>query len=143
MAIVGMHHFNLRAPESELVVLERFYCDVLGFQVGPRPSFQSLGTWLYADGVPLLHLTQMNSGEVVSPGAPEHLPTIAERFSSVDHIALAANNLQATLQRLRECNVLFTQAEVPAVGEVQLFFRDPSGNGIELIFKMEDCCCDS
>jgi catechol 2,3-dioxygenase-like lactoylglutathione lyase family enzyme len=74
MAVTGMHHFNIRVSQAEIGALKSFYCDILGFRVGPRPPFQSAGFWLYAGQLPVLHLTQMNSGEVAAPGSPNSLP---------------------------------------------------------------------
>jgi catechol-2,3-dioxygenase len=134
MPITGIHHFNIRVGVTELVELERFYCHVIGLSVGPRPAFRSGGTWLYAGKNPLVHLTQMHSGEVGAPGSPQSLPDVAERRTAMDHIALAATDLESAVQRLNANRVPFTLTEVPAVGEIQVFCRDPSGNGIELIF---------
>jgi catechol 2,3-dioxygenase-like lactoylglutathione lyase family enzyme len=85
MAVTGMHHFNIRVSQAEIGALKSFYCDILGFRVGPRPPFQSAGFWLYAGQLPVLHLTQMNSGEVAAPGSPNSLPDARERRSAIDH----------------------------------------------------------
>jgi catechol 2,3-dioxygenase-like lactoylglutathione lyase family enzyme len=78
----------------------------------------------------------MNSGELVAPGSPQSLPEVEARRSAIDHIALASEDLNGAVRRLASHGVPYTRTEVPAVGEIQLFFRDPSGNGIELIFPM-------
>ena len=137
MAITGLQHFNLRIPESELNEVQAFYVEVLGLRPGPRPSFRSRGAWLYAGDRPLVHLTQMNSGEVAPPGAHSTLPaSVAERHSALDHIALACDDLAAMRDRLERHHVPYQVTEVPAAGEVQLFLRDPCGTGIELIFPL-------
>ncbi|MEJ0005952.1 MAG: VOC family protein [Steroidobacteraceae bacterium] len=136
MGITGIHHFNLRVGEPELLALKSFYCEVIGLSVGPRPAFRSGGVWLYAAKIPLVHLTQMHSGEVVAPGSPQTLPEVSARSTAIDHIALASTDLDRAIERLASHGVPYTLTEVPAVGEVQIFCRDPSGNGIELIFPM-------
>lgn len=136
MAITGLQHFNLRIPETELREVQAFYVDVLGLRPGPRPSFRSQGAWLYAGDQPLIHLTQMNSGETAPPGSPVGLPSRLERRSALDHIALACDGLAAMRERLERHHVEYRITEVPATGEVQLFLRDPSGIGIELIFPL-------
>ena len=136
MSVTRLDHFNLRVSAPELDALQRFYCDVVGLAAGARPPFVSAGVWLYAGETPLIHLTQMHSGEVVAPGSPESLPDVRERRSAIDHIALASEDLNGAERRLTSHGVSYTRTEVPASGEVQLFFRDPSGNGIELIFAM-------
>lgn len=134
MAIAALHHFNLRVPESELARVQSFYVDVLGLRIGPRPAFRSSGVWLYAGDHPLLHLTQMNTGETVPPGAPSSLPTsLGERVSALDHIALACREIDAVRERLERRHVEYRVSEVPTTGEIQLFVRDPCGIGIELI----------
>jgi catechol 2,3-dioxygenase-like lactoylglutathione lyase family enzyme len=137
MAITGLHHFNLRFPESDLQVVQAFYVEVLGLRLGPRPAFRSRGAWLYAGDRPVLHLTQMNSGEIVPPGAPSSLPASArERRSALDHIALGCGDLDLMRERLERLQVEYRMTEVPETGEVQLFLRDPCGIGIELIFPL-------
>ena len=63
MPVHAVHHFNIRAPQAELIVLRDFYSDVVGLSLGPRPPFRSAGFWLYADGVPILHLTAASETE--------------------------------------------------------------------------------
>jgi len=133
MAITGLQHFNLRIPERELPVVQAFYVEVLGLRVGPRPSFQSRGAWLYAGDRPIVHLTEMNSGEIPPPGAPSSLSTpVDQRHSALDHIAIACDELAAIQERLDQRGVEYRITDVPNTGQVQLFFRDPCGIGIEL-----------
>jgi catechol 2,3-dioxygenase-like lactoylglutathione lyase family enzyme len=99
MAVTGMHHFNIRVSQAEIGALKSFYCDILGFRVGPRPPFQSAGFWLYAGQLPVLHLTQMNSGEISAPGSPNSLPDVLERRSAIDHVALAADGVMDLTSR--------------------------------------------
>ena len=134
MAITDLQHFNLRVPEAELQIVQRFYVEVLGLRIGPRPSFRSRGAWLYAGDRPIVHLTQMNSGEIPPPGAPSSLPaSVAQRPSALDHIAIACDELASVQDCLERRGVEYRITEVPATGETQLFFRDPCGVGIELI----------
>jgi catechol 2,3-dioxygenase-like lactoylglutathione lyase family enzyme len=108
VAIIGLHHFNIRVAANELAALRTFYTDVVGLTVGPRPPFQSVGTWLYAGSIPILHLTQMNTGETVAPGSPEALPeSLEKRCSAFDHIALACTDLDDTLRRLNSHGVQY------------------------------------
>jgi catechol 2,3-dioxygenase-like lactoylglutathione lyase family enzyme len=139
MPAIGLHHFNLRVSADELAALRDFYVEVVGLSVGPRPPFDSIGTWLYAGSTAILHLTQMNSGETVAPGSPSALPEAREaRRSAFDHIALACTGLDDYLVRLDRHGIEYTRTEVPSRGQVQLFFRDPSGVAVELIFSSPD-----
>ena len=74
---------------------------------------------------------------VVAPGSPNSLPDVRERRSAIDHVALAADDVNEAVRRLTDHGVPYTLTEVPAVGEIQIFCRDPSGNGVELIFSMD------
>jgi glyoxylase I family protein len=129
MPVHAIHHFNIRAPQEELLVLRDFYCDVVGLTLGPRPPFRSTGFWLYADGVPVLHLT--------ATAATESLPDVRERRSAADHIAFRSSDLQATLAKLRKHGVAYATDIVPLLKEVQVFFQDPSGVGVELNFDSD------
>lgn len=112
MTVSGIHHFNLRVSADELDALQAFYCNVLGLCAGAR---------LYAGETPLIHLTQMHSGEVVAPGSPQSLPEVYARRSAIDHIAFAAGDLNGAVRRLDSHGVPYTRTEVPAAGKTQLF----------------------
>ncbi len=126
MGVHSLHHFNIRAAHAELLVLCDFYRNVIGLTLGPRPPFRSAGFWLYAEGVPILHLTVAS--------ASESLPEVSDRRSAADHIAFRCSDLEATVTRLREHGIAHSVDRVPLVNEVQIFCRDPSGVGVELNF---------
>lgn len=123
-AAITFSHINLRAPRPLLEALRAFYCDVVGFEVGPRPPFGSFGYWLYAGSDPLLHLSE---GDVDAPPATNVATTI-------DHVAFACTDRPAMERRLRAHGVAWETNRVPASGIVQLFVRDPGGNRVELNF---------
>ena len=126
MAVHAIHHFNIRASMEELLVLRDFYRDIIGLMPGPRPPFRSQRFWLYADGVPVLHLTAASSG------VP--LPEPSARRSAADHIAFRCSDLRATVARLDEHGIRYSIDAVPLANEIQIFLRDPSGVGVELNF---------
>jgi catechol 2,3-dioxygenase-like lactoylglutathione lyase family enzyme len=108
--------------------VREFYETVVGLQVGPRPPFRSFGYWLYADGRDVLHLS-------------EELPEDKRRSGSdltFDHVALESSNWKFHVQELRAAGVDFTEEIVPTTGRRQMFFRDPAGNGVELIFPASE-----
>jgi catechol-2,3-dioxygenase len=128
MADLAFAHLNLRAPRALLDALHAFYRDVVGLQAGPRPAFRSFGYWLYADGRDVLHLSEAGPGEERGPAAR----------ATYDHVAFACRGLARVEQRLRAQGIEVRRAEVPGTGQVQLFLRDPAGNGVELNFARED-----
>lgn len=57
MSVIGLDHYNLRAPRPLLDTLRDFYIDVVGLRLGARPPFRSHGYWLYAGAQAVLHLS--------------------------------------------------------------------------------------
>lgn len=124
MPVQGFSHYNLRAPRELLDELRDFYVDVVGLQPGPRPPFASFGYWLYAGGAAVLHLSQAGPTERRERRSP----------GTFDHAAFACSDRPAFERHLAARGVAFERAEVPLTGQVQLFFEDPAGNGVELNF---------
>lgn len=124
MPVTGLNHYNLRASRELLEQLRRFYCEVVGLAVGPRPPFDSFGYWLYAGGDAVLHLSEAEAGES-RPG---------QVLNTFDHVAFTCSGLVATEARLAGLGIAFRRAAVPQSGQIQLFLHDPAGNGIELNF---------
>jgi glyoxylase I family protein len=126
--IRGFDHYNLRASRAVLDELREFYCSVVGLTEGERPPFKSFGYWLYAGGRPVLHLSQARADEARIPGAP----------STFGHAAFDCTGRADYERRLAERGIQFRSAQVPLLGQVQLFFLDPAGNGVELSFAHDD-----
>jgi catechol 2,3-dioxygenase-like lactoylglutathione lyase family enzyme len=136
---LSLNHFSIRT--LDMARTERFYVDVLGLSVGPRPPFPFPGVWLYrgdhADvGNAVVHVIGMD------PHDPEGLKSyLGDRDVSalhgsgaVDHIAFFTDGLAAMLSHLKELNVAVRERTVPAIGLHQLFLDDPNGVVIELNF---------
>ena|SRR3984957_8791766 len=123
MAVEGFNHYNLRAQRPLLDVLRDFYVDVIGLSLGFRPAFRSFGYWLYAGDKDILHLTEAPPGE--------YRPT--EGCGTFDHVAFTCINVDSFRRRLGSLGVDFT-SEVAPTGQLQLFLKDPGGNGVELNF---------
>ena len=54
MPLTELNHYFVRANDLEQT--KNFYCDVLGFQVMPRPSFPFPGYWLGVNGKIQVHM---------------------------------------------------------------------------------------
>lgn len=121
--IRGFSHYNLRSSRPLLEELKAFYCDVVGLTVGVRP-LRSYGYWLYAGGEALLHLSEALPEESRNPDA----------VNTFDHAAFKCTGLDETERRLSALGIPFRRSVVPQTGQVQLFLKDPAGNGIELNF---------
>ncbi|MGD9583021.1 MAG: VOC family protein [Lysobacterales bacterium] len=124
MQVSGICHFNLRAPRELLDALRDFYCDIVGLSVGARPAFSSFGYWLYAGSKDVLHLTEARPGEQRCTG----------RAATFDHVAFACTDAAAYRVRLQAAGIAFTTDTVPGTGQLQMFFTDPAGNGVEINF---------
>lgn len=127
MKNLGFNHYNLRARRPLLDSLCAFYCDVVGLRIGDRPPLTSFGYWLYAGSHAVLHLSEASESEQRCKSSP----------GTFDHAAFTCTGrigFQKTLDRL---GVKYTVRGVPQTGQVQLFFTDPAGNGIELNFANE------
>lgn len=124
MPVSALNHYNLRAPRELLEQLRAFYCEVIGLFQGERPPFQSHGYWLYAGGTAILHLSEARPGE----------HRAANVVNTFDHVAFSCSGRKEMELHLARQGVAFETAVVPQSGQVQLFLRDPAGNGIELNF---------
>ncbi len=124
MAVTGLNHINIRAEQPLLESLRHFYRNVIGLTEGYRPPFAADGHWLYAGGLPILHLYE------AAPG--QNRPETAR--GPIDHFAFDGTDFSKTVADLREKGVAFTIKALPATGNPQIFLFDPAGNRVELQF---------
>lgn len=124
MPALGLNHYNLRAQRDLMEALRAFYVEVVGLEPGPRPPFASVGHWLYAGGRPVLHL---------SLASPAEGRTTAAR-TTFDHVAFDCSGRAGHEAVLAERDIAYEVARVPGTAQVQVFFSDPAGNGVELDF---------
>jgi len=123
--IKGINHYNLRAAPEVIEVLKDFYINVVGLKLGERPPFKNKGYWLYANQKDVLHLS-FSKNNVINE---------LNVSSTFDHMAFTAENENNFINLLKQKNIDFSIREVPEIGTRQVFFKDPAGNGIELIFS--------
>lgn len=126
MAILDINHYNLRGTADVMATLRDWYRDTVGLEVGDRPPFRFPGYWLYAQGRPILHLSEQEPGEShPSPG-----------YGTFDHVAFTCEDFDAMKKRLDARGETYRVADVPLTHTRQIFLRDPCGNGVELNFEM-------
>jgi catechol 2,3-dioxygenase-like lactoylglutathione lyase family enzyme len=113
MLFSGVHHVSLNVDDLEAA--ERFYVEVLGLEVLPRPDFGFPGLWLEAGGQQI-HL--MQKADHKAP-AGQHF---AFRVADLDQVleTLSSRGVEAS-----------APMELPGTGR-QAFLHDPAGNIIEL-----------
>jgi glyoxylase I family protein len=126
MPIQDINHYNLRGTRATLERLRDWYRDAVGLEPGDRPPFRNFGYWLYADGRPILHLSEADPGE-------EHPEPGAGTF---DHVAFTCADFETMRARLERLGVKYRVADVPLTRQRQIFVKDPSGNGVELNFAL-------
>lgn len=124
MPAIGLNHYNIRAPKPLLKELRDFYCDLVGLVEGERPPFKSFGYWLYAGSSAVLHLSAAGDDEARATSLK----------TTFDHVAFSCTDFDAMRANLDARGLVYTLADVPLRQQRQLFFDDPAGNGVELIF---------
>jgi catechol-2,3-dioxygenase len=122
--INGIDHYNLRSDERMIETLKDFYINILGLKLGHRPPFKSKGYWLYAKDKDVLHLSS----------SKDDIKNLINVNSTLDHVSFSASDKKNFTETLERNNIFFKERYIPEINIEQLFFKDPAGNGIELIF---------
>ena len=113
MEFRGVHHVSLNV--TDVAAATRFYTDVLGMELIARPDFDFDGAWLAVAGQQI-HLLEVSDFE-----APEG-----------QHFALQVADIDATIRELAARGVELSPAKGIAGVCRQAFFKDPTGNLIEI-----------
>jgi catechol 2,3-dioxygenase-like lactoylglutathione lyase family enzyme len=134
-----LNHFSIRS--ADLPACQRFYCDLLGLAVGPRPPFPFPGLWLYAGdtaqyGNAVVHIIGIdrNDPEGLKQYLGDRPEASLQGTGAVDHLAFFCTGLAETLGRLRQHGTAFRERTVPVLDLHQVFLDDPNGVVIELNF---------
>ena len=130
MPLTELNHYFVRANDLEKT--KDFYCDVLGFEVMPRPNFPFPGYWLGINGKIQVHMgpAGIKNQEMYYLGTPKN--AAADHAGVVDHIAFRATGLRDMIAHLGKLGIEFNQRQVDDQGLYQLFMFDPNGIKIEL-----------
>jgi len=150
MEIKRIDHYSIRTLDVE--ASRKFYTEIIGLTVGPRPAFPFPGLWLYNGEPPAdLNNAESNYGIVHVMGVDPHDPqglietvgyrdpdTLTGSTGGLDHIALAVTGRAAMLERCRRNDVSFFERTVPTLGLHQVFIKDPNGLTIELNFPASE-----
>ncbi len=132
MPVTELDHYFVRANDLERT--RDFYCEVLGFEVMPRPDFPFPGYWLGVNGKVQVHM-----GPHGIPDAGRYyLGTTQESATGnsgvVDHIAFLATEPEAFRQRFDRLGITVRNRYFPQFRLYQSFIADPNGVTIELNF---------
>jgi catechol 2,3-dioxygenase-like lactoylglutathione lyase family enzyme len=123
MPAIAMNHFTVLTDDVPKTV--RFYGALLGLTEGPRPPFDFPGAWLYAGGLPILHIIGGRPRSELNAGV-------------IDHMAFSAVGLADTLAMLTAHGILHTCRRQVGNGPWQVFFHDPNGARVELDFAPDE-----
>jgi glyoxylase I family protein len=121
-----LHHVNLQGSREIVEQLKDFYCSIVGLAEGYRPQVASFGYWLYAGNMAVLHLSEEKPND-------RHSANLRTTF---DHVAFGCTMPQEMETRLIKHGIQYRCSHVPGSGTLQIFFRDPAGNGVELSFSI-------
>jgi len=114
--IKAFDHINIATARLEET--RRFYVEVLGFTLGPRPDFSIPGYWLRHDGQDLIHLMGVEQGS--DAGGP------------VDHFALSLDDYDAMRAHLGRLGIAYREFAAPDGSRKQMMIKDPNGVTVEL-----------
>lgn len=129
--ILPLESFNHIAREVICIEKSRhFYCDVLGFQVIPRPPFECEGYWLYGYGLSL-HLVASRNHHERRQLLCSRIKHFSQSLPRVDHVAFITRDIKTIQATLDKANV-FYKSDSPSDGIEQIFFFDPDGNVLEV-----------
>jgi catechol 2,3-dioxygenase-like lactoylglutathione lyase family enzyme len=118
--LLSLGHVTVRS--ADFARSERFYCDLLGLRIGPRPAIAVDGRWFYVGDEAVVHVLPRRAG---APYANE---------SAVDHFAFNADDPGAFEDRLRAAGQPFEGRPLADTGIWQIFLTDPDGVRVELSF---------
>src|SRR3546814_9324164 len=76
MPLAYLDHVNIRT--ANLAAMTNFYRDVLGLELGPRPSFGFGGAWLYCGNRAAVHFVEQPKSPAGGDPRIEHFAFRAE-----------------------------------------------------------------
>ena len=124
MPVFDIQHTAIKT--QDLAATNRFYTEVLGMQLAPRPPMAFPGSWL-SMGNTMMHV-------MAGPACLNGDGSTPFGGGALDHIALAAVGFDALKRTLIEHRLDWRQNAIPDAGLWQLFVHDPNGIMIELNF---------
>jgi len=126
MQVTGLFHVAIKTPDLDATV--KFYTEVLGMELAPRPNFGFPGAWIaQPNGPPIIHI-------YAGSAAVGHDGKIASGTAALDHVSLTVTGWDECLERIKKYGYDWRAAIVPGMSLWQIFVHDPSGVMLELTF---------
>src|SRR5262249_26345524 len=121
MPLTELNHYFLRA--NNLEETKKFYCDVLGFEVMPRPTFPFPGYWLGVNGKIQVHMGPdgIDNADMYYLGTPKN--AVTDHAGVVDHIAFLATEPGNFIRRFKERGMDFQPRSLPEFDLYQIFIK--------------------
>lgn len=120
--VQGLDHISIIVSDTQRAV--DFYRGVLGLASVERPELGFPGAWLALGPDVTLHLLELANPDPRA-GRPQH-------GGRDRHIALRVSALEPVVAELDRRAIPFTRSRS---GRAAVFFRDPDGNGIEVLVR--------
>jgi catechol 2,3-dioxygenase-like lactoylglutathione lyase family enzyme len=128
--LAGFNH--LAREVLDLEKSKKFYVDILGFYLIPRPPFEAKGYWLYGNNI-MIHLVQTEMPEARRQLKISRIQHVTASLPIADHLAFLTTDFSAVIEVLNAENVWYKYFEQPDLtGIQQIFLFDPDGNVIEI-----------
>ena len=128
VAVATLDH--LLVLTDDIDATRDFWCGALGLEVGERPPLEFPGYWLYAGGVPCVHVAERASFDAHSERVG--IPAAA---GPVEHVAFSEDDYDGVVERLRARRHRGRPERRCPAGLRQLFVEDPNGVKIEINVK--------
>ena len=136
MEIKRIDHYSIRTLDVE--ASRKFYTDVIGLTVGPRPEFKFPGLWLYNGIVHVMGIDPNDPQGLVDTVGYVDPGTLQAGTGSLDHIALSVTGRESMVERCGRAGLKYFERSVPTLGLHQMFLKDPNGVMIELNFPASE-----
>lgn len=126
MQIMRLDHVNIRTTQLHAMIA--WYTDVLGLSSGPRPSFLFDGAWMYANGIAVVHLVEIEGPAAVG----------TEMDLKLEHFAFSARGVPEFKKKLAASGTKYCETHLADVGLSAFNIWDPDGNHIHVDFESEE-----
>ncbi len=110
-----LDHVTIRTDDLEGSTA--FYRDIIGLEVGPRPTFSFAGVWLYHEGRAVVHLK---------------CPAVPSVEGAIEHVAFYTDRFDDVISALQARKLAFRTTRLPDGSLRQCFLRDPNGVLVEI-----------
>ena len=132
--ITGFDHYTVRAANLEASC--RFYAEVLGLDVQPRPGASVPAAIASINGVQVVHLFQATSDQDArfGPSEPVDVESPPWRTGRLQHVGFWARDVEGMRARLEANGVRYRERALSE--KHQFVVYDPDGVEIEVNFPL-------